>query len=94
MNGRYGTFLCNNQFERENKKIENLTVSFWDEIELAHVQYVNPFYIPPHDEGTSQIIANDLCTMTSDLHIWKELHCKWLVERKPYSYDNPLYSEE
>ena len=44
----------------------------------------------PHDDASSQIMARDLQTMTCDLIVWREYHCKWMYEKKANINDDPL----
>ena len=44
--GLYGTFLYNNEKEREQKNVKNNTMSCWTEILNNINQYKNPFYEP------------------------------------------------
>ncbi|OAF72215.1 Phosphatidylinositol-3-phosphate phosphatase [Intoshia linei] len=43
-NCRFGTFLCNCEFERKNMKLEENTQSVWSLINDNKMQYLNPLY--------------------------------------------------
>ena len=70
MNSKYGNFLSNSALESEKLKIEGMTIDIFNELDLTLIQYSNAFYIKPHDDASSQIMARDLQTMTCDLIIW------------------------
>lgn len=90
MNSKYGNFLSNSALEHEKLKISSQTIDIFNELELTLITYQNSFYIAHNDDATSQIIARDVKTMTCDLVIWREFHCKWMYEKKQNISDDPL----
>lgn len=86
---KYGTFMCDNQRERNKYNIRDKTVSMWTFIN-HHSQdlFKNPFY---HVYSEAQPIreypriARIPTTLYQDLTVWKDLFLR-------YSLDNPRYT--
>jgi Myotubularin-like phosphatase domain len=53
---RFGTFLCNNQRERNKYQLKDKTVSMWTYVNhYAQEYFTNPFYLrPPVDPSTGE----------------------------------------
>lgn len=45
----YGTFLCNNAWEREAKNLYKRTCSVWSLLRSGNKNFQNFLYIPSHD---------------------------------------------
>ena len=48
--GKYGTFLFNNEKEREQNNAKTKTISIWSEVMLQKKYYLNPIYDPNNNE--------------------------------------------
>jgi len=71
---KYGTFLCNNQSERDQKNISNRTLSLWTHV-LQHIQdYTNPFYVP------TDVIYPD--TSLCSLQLWSSYYLRHRTKKK------------
>jgi len=71
---KYGTFLCNNQYERDQKNISSRTRSLWTYI-LQHIEdYTNPFYVP------TDIIYPD--TELCSLQLWSSYYLRYRTKKK------------
>ena len=44
-NGRFGTFLFNNEKERNAQSLHTSTTSYWDHVQAHHKEYLNPTYV-------------------------------------------------
>ena len=73
----YGTFLMNNERERRQANIGEITLSFWSEFSgIQKEQYINPFYLP------SDIIYPS--TYYGDLKLWKGYYLRYSRTPNPY----------
>jgi len=43
---QYGTFLCNNNFERERERVRGRTISVWSEVLSNPDRFLNPAFVP------------------------------------------------
>jgi len=69
---QFGTFLLNNERERKQANLEEITVSLWSEIDHQRSKFLNPFYLP----GVGAIYPS---TYFEDIHLWKSYylrHCR------------------
>ena len=88
--GRYGTFLFNNDKEREQFDEENKTVSIWNYIKENEKQFINIIY-DPEDDG-------ELLINFKTIRVWKDYFYKFEIEdSKNYvldEYERKLIKEK
>lgn len=82
---KYGTFLCNNQRERLQYKLNEKTVSMWTFINHFASKYTNPYYVAPAPGQPYHRISRIPTASYFDLTVWKGLYLR-------FSLDNPRYS--
>ena len=68
-NGKYGTFLFNNDYEREKYKAKKNTVSIWSDILNNKKEYLNPIY----DENNNEEIYINY----KKIKLWSEYFYKF-----------------
>lgn len=69
---QFGTFLLNNERERKQANLQEISVSLWSEIDHQRSKFLNPFYLP----GVTAIYPS---TSFEDIHLWKGYylrHCR------------------
>ncbi|KAL4705246.1 hypothetical protein ACJJTC_010265 [Scirpophaga incertulas] len=73
---QFGTFLCDNEQERESRGVYQQTTSIWSWINQPDelTAYINPLYDP-----TPGVIWPSVAPMS--YVIWEELYLRWLVEQ-------------
>ncbi|KAL4660607.1 myotubularin-related protein 4 isoform X1 [Arapaima gigas] len=64
----YGTFLCNNNREREARNIYNRTCSVWSLLRMGNKNFQNFLYIPSQD-----MVLQPVCH-TRALHLWTAVY--------------------
>ena len=82
--GLYGTFLYNNEKEREQKNAKNNTMSCWTEILNNINQYKNQFY----DEKTRKEYFFTPIFPFSRIRLWEEFFLPFTQINLNISYDN------
>ena len=55
LNGRYGTFLFNNDYERHIYYAHKYTVSVWDYVKENEMQFINPIYNNNNEDNNKSI---------------------------------------
>ncbi len=68
------------------------TVSFWEVIRGAQIQFMNPFY--SEDSNQSQIITQGLSYSICDVTIWQEYYCRYVLKRQSFIKEEILSPEE
>ena len=56
LNGRYGTFLFNNDYERHIYYAHKYTVSVWDYVKENEMQFINPIYNNNNEDNKNKSI--------------------------------------
>jgi hypothetical protein len=77
-NCQYGTFLCNNERERDQACLQDWTVSLWAEIHHHKDLYVNPFYLP----GMGVIYPSQLM---EEVQLWPGYYLRFCRDKHPFS---------
>ncbi|KAJ0181328.1 hypothetical protein K1T71_003413 [Dendrolimus kikuchii] len=74
---QFGTFLCDNEQEREFRGVYLQTTSIWSWLNQPDVltTYINPLYEP-----TPTVIWPSVAPMS--YVIWEELYLRWLIEQR------------
>ena len=62
--GKYGTFLFNNEKEREKNNAKSKTISIWSEVIKEKKYYLNPIYDPNNNEP--------MCINYKKIKLWDE----------------------
>ena len=81
--GKYGTFLFNNEKEREMKQAKKNTMSVWTEVLRNVDKYMNPFY----DKRTLNEFFFCPVFYNHKLRFWEEYFMQYNQLRVNYSYD-------
>ena len=68
-NGKYGTFLFNNEYEREKYKAKKNTVSIWSEVLKNKKEFLNPIYNKNND--------NEIYINYKKIKLWNEYFYKF-----------------
>ncbi|XP_059049210.1 myotubularin-related protein 9 [Achroia grisella] len=73
---QFGTFLCDNEQERESRGVYTQTTSVWSWVNQPDelTTYINPLYDP-----TPTVIWPSVAPMS--YVIWEELYLRWLIEQ-------------
>jgi myotubularin-related protein 1/2 len=74
---QYGTFLMNNERERVQANLNEITVSVWDDIQQQSEQFLNPLYLP----GLGVVYPS---TSYEDLAFWKAYYLRHSRTPNPY----------
>merc|ERR1712130_1036965 len=74
---QFGTFLMNNERERVQANLHEITVSVWDDIAQQRDTFLNPFYLP----GMGVVYPS---TAYEDLHFWKGYFLRHCRAANPY----------
>jgi myotubularin-related protein 1/2 len=67
---RFGTFLCNNQKQREDLQLSLRTISIWTFMNSNISKYVNPIY------QLNQEVIRPSVNMR-DIYFWQEFYFRW-----------------
>ena len=81
--GKYGTFLFNNEKEREIKQAKKNTMSVWTEVLRNVDKYINPFY----DKRTLNEFFFCPVFYNHKLRFWEEYFMQYNQLKVNYSYD-------
>lgn len=75
---KFGTFLCNNEFERRNHELALKTVSLWSFVNRPEViqKYMNPMYDPNQSVLWPSVAPQSLT-------LWSTLYCRSVVDNGP-----------
>ncbi|XP_066159312.1 myotubularin-related protein 9 [Euwallacea fornicatus] len=73
----FGTFIGNNEFERQEMKLNESTTSFWSYLNRPDVitNFLNPMY-EPNKAAVWPSIA------PISLELWDELYLRWVIDQK------------
>ncbi|CAI9739300.1 Hypothetical predicted protein [Octopus vulgaris] len=75
---QFGTFLCNNEFERKNHELVTKTVSLWSYVNRPEViqTYMNPMYEPNQGALWPSVAPQSL-------QLWTALYCSSIIDNGP-----------
>ena len=96
-NGKYGTFLFNNEKERVKYKAKTNTVSIWSVVLEKKKDFLNPLY---QEDNNKEIIIN-----YKQIKLWREYFYRFekgenedlyrkLYNKKNYSYDKEIEQKQ
>jgi len=73
---RYGTFIGNNESDKEEIELKKETISLWTYCNLPDVRetFLNPYY-----DKSSENIHMEICYSMDRLFFWKELYQKVVI---------------
>ncbi|CAE1331437.1 MTMR9 [Acanthosepion pharaonis] len=75
---QFGTFLCNNEFERRNHELALKTVSLWSYVNRPEIiqKYMNPMYEPNQSVLWPSVAPQSLT-------LWSALYCRSVMDNGP-----------
>src|SRR3990167_3890048 len=73
---QFGTFLMNNERERKQANLFEITPSLWNELNYLREQYVNPFYLP----GLGVVYPS---SYFEDLQLWRGYFLRYCRTANP-----------
>eukprot|EP01116_Phalansterium_solitarium_P017227 TRINITY_DN4181_c1_g2_i1.p1 TRINITY_DN4181_c1_g2~~TRINITY_DN4181_c1_g2_i1.p1 ORF type:complete len:1134 (-),score=374.42 TRINITY_DN4181_c1_g2_i1:193-3594(-) len=82
--GRFGTFLKNDQRERTDTRLHELTPSLWSYILNNPSPYLNPFYQPDTHSGSNVIVP---MVDIKNLQLWRGMYLRYMTDHTP-EFDN------
>ena len=85
-NGKYGTFLFNNEKERKENNAKNNTISIWDDVFENEKKYVNPIY----DINNKEEIEINY----KKIKLWKNYFFKYEKGENEINYINKYVKKE
>jgi len=76
LNGKYGTFLFNNDYERNIYKAYKYTLSIWDYVKDNEMQFINPIY-NYYNDNFNYNYNNDKLKKNYELNFNPKKICLW-----------------
>jgi hypothetical protein len=79
LNGRYGTFLFNNDYERNLYKAHKYTLSVWDYVKENEMMFINPIYNYNNDNDINNKFKknNELKFNPKKICLWREYFLRY-----------------
>ena len=75
LNGRYGTFLFNNDYERHIYYAHKYTVSVWDYVKENEMQFINPIYNNNNEDNNNKSI--ELTFNPKKICFWRDYFLRY-----------------
>ena len=75
LNGRYGTFLFNNDYERHIYYAHKYTVSIWDYVKENEMQFINPIYNNNNEDNNNKSI--ELTFNPKKICFWRDYFLRY-----------------
>jgi hypothetical protein len=75
LNGRYGTFLFNNDYERHIYYAHKYTVSVWDYVKENEMQFINPIYNNNNEDNKNKSI--ELTFNPKKICFWRDYFLRY-----------------
>ncbi|CAG0913239.1 unnamed protein product [Notodromas monacha] len=80
---RFGTFLCNNEQEREDVHLKMKTVSIWSYVNANREKFESPDFYPESQQPRVLIPVASL----RHIRLWSNYYCRWNVLFTERSFD-------
>lgn len=84
---RFGTFLCNNEFERKAHAVAEKTVSMWRYLDQKKEKYTNLLYFPDLNPHGYLIMYPTILKM----RVWENVYMRWIPILGKQPEDSYLY---
>ncbi len=83
--GRFGTFLFNNEKERKDQNLANITTSLWAYIDEEATRFSNSLYVP----GRVQEIFPSSSSLLRQVRLWEGYYCRYSPAQMSMVHDLP-----
>lgn len=83
--GRFGTFLYNNEKERKEQNLANITTSLWAYIDEEASRFSNPLYVP----GRIKEIFPASSSLLRQVRLWEGYYCRYSPAQMSMVHDLP-----